>query len=102
MNRDMKKEDAIKLCRYLNKNIAGDADVRLFVTCETIWVERMTDDDYSFADLLEDYFTAGLREFEQMDDTPITLKAVLFNRFCQYYDRIDVEAFRQFYERYVA
>lgn len=46
------------------------------------------------------YIDAGLISFEQMDDTPITLKALLFNRFCHHTDLslIDgAEAFKIFY-----
>lgn len=46
------------------------------------------------------YIDAGLISFEQMDDTPVTLKALLFNRFCHHTDLslIDgAEAFKTFY-----
>lgn len=46
------------------------------------------------------YIDAGLISIEQMDDTPITLKALLFNRFCYHADLslIDgAEAFKTFY-----
>lgn len=46
------------------------------------------------------YIDAGLISFEQMDDTPVTLKALLFNRFCHHADLslIDgAEAFKTFY-----
>jgi hypothetical protein len=97
----MKKEDAIKLCRHLNVAESSDEDKKLFAHCERMWVDRMIDDNFLFEDLLQDYFDAGLREFEQMDDTPITLKAVLFNRFCKFNDCVDVSEFKKFYQKYM-
>ena len=50
--------------------------------------------------MINEYIDAGLISFEQMDDTPITLKALLFNRFCHHTDLslIDgAEAFKIFY-----
>lgn len=98
----MKREDAIKLCRHWNATDAKDEDVKLFAAIEKIWVDCMTDDDFSFNDLLQDYFDAGLREFEMFDDTPITLKALLFNRFCKYNEMIDVHEFKKFYKKYMS
>ena len=40
-------------------------------------------DDPDFSRLLEDYIDAGLTGFNAYDDTPVTLKAVLYNRFMQ-------------------
>ncbi len=50
--------------------------------------------------MINEYIDAGLISFEQMGDTPITLKALLFNRFCHHADLslIDgAEAFKTFY-----
>jgi hypothetical protein len=33
--------------------------------------------------MLDDYIDAGLAEFNAYDNTPVTLKAVLYNRFMQ-------------------
>ena len=40
-------------------------------------------EDPDFSRLLDEYIDAGLAKFNNYDDTPITLKAVLFNRFMQ-------------------
>ena len=50
--------------------------------------------------MINEYIDAGLISFEQMDDTPITLKALLFNQFCHHANLslIDgAEAFKTFY-----
>ena len=54
-------------------------------------------DSPMLSDCLEDYTRRGLSEFCQFDDTPIHLKAFLMNRYFQYAEREDVEAFKKFY-----
>ena len=97
----MRKEDAIKQCKHWKDAESSDPESKMFASCERFWVERMTDDDFSFEDLLQDYVDAGLQDFEKTDDTPITLKAMLFNRFCKYMDCVDVSEFKKFYLRYM-
>lgn len=50
---------------------------------------------------LEEYLRAGLRTFNMYDDTPATLKAVLFNRFMQQAEGLArVEDFKRWYDRF--
>ena len=56
-------------------------------------------DSPMLSDCLEDYTRRGLSEFCQFDDTPIHLKAFLMNRYFQYAEREDVEAFKEFYQK---
>ena len=54
-----------------------------------------------FGRLLDDYLSAGLRMFNMYDDTPVTLKAVLFNRFMQQAEGMArVEDFKSWYDRF--
>ena len=46
--------------------------------------------------MLDEYLSYGLREFENMDGVPITLKAILFNRF-SHWNRADTEEFKAWY-----
>lgn len=101
----MKREDAISFCRYYNGNSKNDIENDLNPETQTIkkneraWVELVTHDDLTdeLSERLSEYLSAGLREFEKFDDTPITLKAVLFNRFIKYNERYDIEAFKKWY-----
>lgn len=97
---NMKKEDLIKLCRYYKGEKkhpkTHDAVVHIAWNAERKWVENFPDKGNS-EDMLKDYMEIGLAEFEMQDDTPIILKAYLFNRFCQYSERIDIDAFKKFY-----
>ncbi len=78
-----------------------DPNAQMCWRCEQYWVEQ-SNNAYSGGDtplsgMLDEYLRAGLRQFEQYDNVPITLKAVLFNRYCKYNDRIDIPGFKNFY-----
>ena len=100
----MTEKDFIQFCRYYKgekecKN--KDIDVQTLFKIEKTWVERSVEEDTAFfKNLLLDYIRAGLQEFEQADDTPLTLKTLLFNRFTQYNDRVDTPAFKRWYKKF--
>ena len=56
-------------------------------------------DSPDFGMFLDDYLSAGLRTFNMYDDTPVTLKAVLFNRFMQQAEGMaPAEDFKRWYD----
>lgn len=66
---------------------------------ESKWIE-FTDNKNDMLDLyLDEYASVGLNSFEHLDGIPITLKALLFNRFAKgYYARIfAVSDFKKWY-----
>ena len=82
------------------------AAMSLFLVLGKKWVEfsevaySSNSDSEPLHIMINEYIDAGLISFEQMGDTPITLKALLFNRFCHHADLslIDgAEAFKTFY-----
>lgn len=101
----MENEKSIKdFCRYFNNEDSNpyqgkNADKAMFWLCEGFWYAHISkpDENDPLGDMLDEYLRAGLRTYEQYDNVPITLKAVLFNRFCQYNDRMDIKAFKEFY-----
>ena len=101
----MENEKNIKdFCRYFNNEDSNpyqgkNADKAMFWLCEGFWYAHISkpDENDPLGDMLDEYLRAGLRTYEQYDNVPITLKAVLFNRFCQYNDRMDIKAFKEFY-----
>lgn len=100
-----KKEELLKFCRYYHgekePKSTNDAIKKTLWSIERMWVELMMREDESFiANALNDYIELGLNNFNETDDTPVTLKAVLLNRFIQYTERIDVDAFKKFYQKY--
>ena len=46
--------------------------------------------------MLDEYISAGLSEFEMQDDTPVALKALLYNRFC-HWQMADTASFKKWY-----
>ena len=97
----MKREDAIKLCRYYHGEREcplKEQDSIMFWEYERIWVDNTVSADLSFGDLLSDYLNAGLKDFEKFDDTPITLKALLFNRY-EHWFYGDREGFKKWYKK---
>lgn len=99
----MKQEDLLKFCRYYHGEKdcnSKDKDIQMLFKIEKMWVDRMLSEDSDFDALLDEYITFGLTSFSETDDVPVTLKALLFNRFNQYNDRIDVDAFKTWYKRH--
>lgn len=86
----MTKESLLRLCRYYKGEDECPHGVNsLCWNVESAWVaftlrgSRNNDnaDAVYLLNVVDEYNNAGLRYFEMMDDTPITLKALLFNRF---------------------
>ena len=101
----MKKENdnLLEFCRYYHGEKtckSTDKDVQMLFNIERIWIDRMTSEESNFEELLDEYVTFGLTEFCETDDVPVTLKALLFNRFSQYNDRIDFDAFNTWYKKH--
>ena len=78
-----------------------DPDVQMCWQCEEYWAlqsqKAYSNGETPLSGMLDEYLRAGLRQFEEYDNVPITLKAVLFNRYCKYNDRMDIPGFKQFY-----
>lgn len=89
----------IDYCRYYGHKVDDEKqNVQMFVRCEKAWldaVQNSTDNSY----IMSEYINAGLTDFERYDNTPILLKAILFNRFIQYNERVDIDGFKDFYLR---
>lgn len=99
----MKKEELLKFCRYYhgeNEAPKKDAEGRFFWNTERLWVVRMQDDKYTFSDELEQYIGAQLTHFSEKDDTPITLKALMYQYFLSVNNHVDTEDFKFLYQKY--
>lgn len=64
---------------------------------EKKWVELMINDNPLLDGMISVYISNGLRDFEQMDNTPLTLKALLFNRYSHWLKE-DADGFRRWYK----
>lgn len=103
MKQKPKEKPYIQFCRYYHGETGCPKGVKeSFWNYERAWVEQSMQEGADFRGLLEEYFNAGLRTFEQMDDTPLTLKATLFNRYSHWLPS-DTEGFKKWYrEQYIA
>lgn len=105
----MERKDLLHHCRYYKgeKEINNpDPDKQTFCKIEREWMDLTLSAKDGDSDLLSeslnDYILNGLREFEKYDDTPLSLKALLFNRFMKYNERFDIDAFKKWYrDRYI-
>lgn len=98
-------KELLKLCHYYKGETQNpfekqDQNKAMIWEIEKIWYTDVQNDNYSFTDMLTEYFAAGLREFEQYDDTPITLKALLFNSYMKTSFDSNPDPFREFYHEY--
>lgn len=82
-----------------NSNPFGVMDIRHTAWNVEALYSELWPDSPMLSDCLNDYIRRGLTEFCQFDDTPIHLKAFLMNRYFQYAEREDVEAFKEFYNK---
>ena len=93
-------EESTKFCKFYK---GDDVSVPTDETSHLLVVERdwcqlqETDQGKSeLGSMLDEYMAYGLREFENMDGVPMTLKAILFNRF-SHWNRPDTEEFKNWY-----
>lgn len=104
----MDKKDLLRFCRYYKGekvNTISDPNKRLLFGYEESWIDMnfTHDGKNQLAEYIDDYSRAGLSMFEMQDDTPASLKALLFNRYCHYNSgsMIEcVEPFKKFYQKY--
>jgi len=96
------KEDLIKFCRYFKGEAEPSKGTNvLFWEYEKVWVElseNPKEDSENFKMViawLDDYLRAGLSLFKNDDDVPITLKALLFNRYTHWMQTND--GFKEWY-----
>lgn len=93
----------ILYCRYYKgeedclESISRDGDCSLWFY-EQVWATQEEHRDETGGNTLE-YIHYGLKDFNADDGVPITLKALLFNRFCHWVGGYgnDVEQFKEWY-----
>jgi len=98
----MSEKDYIRSCRYYGGEDAAPAgkDATLW-NVERVWVRMSVGNGDALASMVDMYLDAGLRAFCQYDDTPATLKAVLFNAYAKYHSGSPQDAARGFRKFYV-
>ncbi|MCM1168312.1 MAG: hypothetical protein NC324_00055 [Bacteroides sp.] len=98
------REDLIKCCRYYKdekENPFNGGDEERFWFYESIWVEHTLLQDGFFDYCVDDYVADGLIDFNKDDGVPLTLKAVIYNRYQHWLGgyglEIDRNGFKEFY-----
>lgn len=94
------KNFLLSLCRYYKGEKKNPNPSNKLWEIENVWVTISMGKEPDFGNFLSEYLAAGLRTFNMYDDTPITLKAMLYNRFMQYADGMaSVEEFKEWYNK---
>lgn len=106
----MNKKDLLQFCRYYKGEASNpfegkDQNKASLWDYERFWIEQNFTDSgrNTLAEYIGDYASVGLSLFEMQDDTPASLKALLFNRYCYWKSgsMADcVEPFKKFYHQY--
>lgn len=95
----MNKDNLLKYCRYYKGEESTPKNVNTtFWEYEQKWVEWMLNNDAILDDMVSVFVSNGLGAFEQKDNTPITLKALLFNRYAHWSLGDIVEGFKKWYK----
>ena len=100
----MRRKDAIAFCRYYKGEQDcpyRDHDKEFCWFYEQAWVYDMTNNT-SLAEYIGDFIGFGLGDFSNDDGVPLSLKALLFNRYAKSCHSMQsaVEPFMVFYKRY--
>ena len=95
------KDFFISLCqRYRGQRENPDPHDKVW-DYERFWVEMSMLESPDFSKVLDDYIDAGLRTFNMYDDTPLTLNAILYNRFMQQAEGMaSADDFKRWYDEY--
>ncbi len=100
--------DLLKHCRYYKGETEAPPEINeegkaVFWYYEQLWVEReefRDENNYN----TQEYINFGLQDFNKDDGTPLTLKAILFNRHCHwsggYGIENDIKTFKEWYKSY--
>lgn len=108
---ELEEEELINFCRYYRGQEENpytkdkDSNKGMLWFYEFAWVKSMLQNkeregDGALAEYLYDYINAGLRDFRAKDNIPITLKALIFNRYMKGSMDGNTEPFMNFFNKY--
>ena len=93
-------KEPLQYCRYYtgNDNKAESEQIGVLYDYERIWVQFILKGGYepNFVRMIAEYMGCGLMYFPEHWNTPISLMAILFNRF-SHWERADIESFKEWY-----
>lgn len=96
----MTEKDLLQFCRYYDgtEREIQDRQIAALSAIEKMWIRFTLNEDEQLHRCLEDYRAFGMSEFEMFDDTPLSLKSLLFNRYNN--ERTDIEGFKIWYKKF--
>lgn len=101
----MKREELIKQCRYYKGDrinpFSSDRNKNTLWFYERAWLNEMLS-SFDFSDMINDMSRVGLGEFAASFDMPVTLVALLFNRYAKDSNSMaeTAQSFREFLPKY--
>ncbi len=95
------RAELLRFCKYY-KGVESEDDLPLMAFYEKCWVDRMLEDDKEdIRGLIIEYVNNNLETFSLDDGVPLSLKALLYNRY-QHWSWGSPEGFKEFYyKRYL-
>lgn len=104
----MKREDYFQFCKYYKGEDESpyggkDQNKDMLWFYERLWTFDMINEHTEMiAEMISDYSRVGLAMFSIHDNTPVSLKAYLFNRYAKgSLSMVDaVDDFKRFYKKY--
>lgn len=94
----MTREELIKRCRYYKGNDTPSEQIgSMFYDYEKKWIDLTLNDQKSVKELYREYYEK-MGDYYQKDETPDTLKAVLFNRYTHWHPYWTPQEFTDWYK----
>ena len=100
----MDKKSLLSVCRYYKdekENPFKNNNQATFWEYEKKWIEFNHTNKDILISAVQEYINAGLADFEAEDNTPLSLKAFLFDRYSHWLGGyglfVDAEKFKPFY-----
>lgn len=95
---NLTQEDLLRYCRYYTgENECPSYKNALFWDYEKRWIELMIENNMLLNEMISVYISNSLKDFERTDNTPISLKSLLFNRYSHWL-REDADGFKKWYK----
>ena len=88
----------LRHCFYYGKNVPKNCGAHVGHSYESCWVKfHFNHDDYLLNETVH-YIKEGLGDFRTYDGVPLSMKAILYNRFCHWGWGETPDTFREWYE----
>ena len=94
---DLGDESLLPFCRHYDPD-RPEEEQSLMGSYEQKWMEFMKTDMEYVSRLVANYIEQGLEDFNVLDGTPMSLKAILFGRYCYWEPYWTIDDFKDWYK----